>query len=93
VSYGVSDQSVGDDNPADVSGSGSIVGASYKLAQYKNQEHVYITNSKDYANEIENGYPDRPEYGWKAKDGYHFLAQSSMVSRTILLNVANNLKE
>lgn len=61
---------------ADTTGAGSIVDGIVKGNRYNLQETVFITNSVDHAAQVENGWKDNPEYGWKAKDGYHVVSKN-----------------
>lgn len=61
---------------ADTTGASSIVDGIVKGNTYNLQELVYITNNVDHAEQVENGWKDNPEYGWKAKDGYHVVSKN-----------------
>ena len=80
-------------NVPDVTGSTSIVGANTTLRRYGLQENVYIINAMDYAHNVEYGYPERPDFGWSEKEGYHFLSESVQPSVDVLRMVANKLRE
>lgn len=80
-------------NQADVTGSGSIVDAFNMLVQYDGQETIYLTNNMDYADQVENGYPDRPEFGWKSRDGYHFVKSSEGYAKVALIKAARELSK
>ena len=52
-----------------------------------------ITNSKDYAQQVEEGWEDNPEYGWKAKGGYHVVGNNTGTAAAILEAVANKVSK
>lgn len=79
--------------PADTTGSGSIADAIVQGKMYNLQEKSYVTNSKDYAVNVENGWEDNPAFGWKAKDGYHLVENSKGVVNAILVSVANRVSK
>lgn len=79
--------------PADTTGSGSIAEAIVQGSRYNFEEKVYVTNSKDYAVNVENGWEDNPTYGWSAKDGYHIVANSKDVAEALLISVANKVSK
>src|SRR5256885_8371159 len=50
------------------------------LFPYTTLFRSYITNSKEYAQMVEDGWEDNPEYGWKAKGGYHVVGNKDRKS-------------
>lgn len=78
---------------ADTEGRGAVLDAMTKSKLYNLQDTVYITNSIDHANQVEEGWKDNPEYGWKAKDGYHTVRDSIPATVAILNLVANKVSK
>jgi len=78
---------------ADPSGTGAVLDAMSKASTYNLQDVVYITNCTPQAKPIEEGWQDNPEYGWKAKDGYHTVRDSIPATVAILNLVANKVSK
>lgn len=78
---------------ADVNGTAAVADGIVKGKMYNFQENNYVTNSIDYAVMVEEGWKDNPEYGWKAKDGYHVVASNIGVAAAILEVVANKVSK
>lgn len=79
--------------PADTEGTAAVVDAITKGKLYNLQDEVYITNSKEYAQMVEEGWEDNPEYGWKAKDGYHVVGNNKGTAVAILEAVAQKVSK
>lgn len=79
--------------PADTEGTAAVVDAITKGKLYNLQDEVYITNSKEYAQMVEEGWEDNPEYGWKAKGGYHVVGNNKGTAVTILEAVAQKVSK
>lgn len=73
---------------ADTTGAGAIADAMIKSMTYNLQPQIYITNNEDHARQVEHGWDDNPEYGWKAKGGYHVVANTVGSAKVILEAVA-----
>lgn len=73
---------------ADSTGAGAVGSAIAKAKLYDLQDNVYVTNNVDHADMVESGWQDNPEYGWKAKDGYHPVRENIGTAKVILAAVA-----
>ena len=78
--------------PADAAGTAAVADAIVKGSQYNFQDQVYVTNSVDHAGMVEDGWRDNPEYGWKAKEGYHVVRDGTTVE-AILEAVAEKVSK
>lgn len=76
---------------ADAAGTGAVADAMIKSKLYNFEDKVYITNNVDHASQVEHGWEERPDYGWKAKDGYHVVAGTVGTANAILQAVANKV--
>lgn len=79
--------------PADTEGTAAVVDAIVKGKLYNLQDEVYITNSKEYAQMVEEGWEDNPDYGWKAKGGYHVVGNNTGTAVAILEAVAQKVSK
>ena len=77
--------------PADAAGTVAVADAIVKGSQYNFQDQVYVTNSIDHAGMVEDGWRDNPEYGWKAKEGYHVVRDGTTTAEAILEAVAEKV--
>lgn len=77
--------------PADAAGTAAVADAIVKGSQYNFQDQVFVTNSVDHAGMVEDGWRDNPEYGWKAKDGYHVVRDGATTAEAILEAVAEKV--
>jgi len=77
--------------PADAAGTAAVADAIVKGSQYNFQDQVYVTNSVDHAGMVEDGWEDNPEYGWKAKEGYHVVRDGTTTAEAILEAVAEKV--
>jgi hypothetical protein len=78
---------------ADSAGTAAVADAITKSKLYNLQENVYVTNSVEHAGMVEDGWGDNPEYGWKAKDGYHIVRDSEPTATAILQAVADKVSK
>ena len=90
VGIGQADKSI---READTSGAGAIANGIVKGKMYNLQENNYVTNNVDHADLVEDGWKDNPEYGWKAKDGYHVVASNIGAAEAILEVVADKVSK
>ena len=60
---------------------------------YNLEEDNFVTNSLDYAQMVEKGWNDNPEYGWKAKGGYHVVGNNIGAAEAILEAVAQKVSK
>lgn len=79
--------------PADAAGTAAVADAIVKGSQYNFQDQVYVTNSIDHAGMVEDGWRDNPEYGWKAKEGYHVVRDGTSTAEAILEAVAEKVSK
>ena len=77
--------------PADAAGTAAVADAIVKGSQYNFQDQVFVTNSIDHAGMVEDGWRDNPEYGWKAKEGYHVVRDGTTTAEAILEAVAEKV--
>lgn len=77
----------------DTTGAASVADAITKATRYNLEPSSYITNNTDYAQMVETGWNDNPEYGWKAKDGYHVVAKNIGAVQAILLMTATKISK
>lgn len=90
VGLGVPDPSI---RPADTAGTAAVAEAIVKGKRYSLEEEVYVTNNVDHAEMVEEGWREDPEYGWKAKDGYHVVSKNITTSKSILEIVADKVSK
>lgn len=90
VGLGVPDPST---RVADTAGTAAVAEAIVKGKRYNLEEEVYVTNNVDHADKVEEGWRDNPEYGWKAKDGYHVVSKNITTAQTILEIVADKVSK
>lgn len=79
--------------PADTEGTAAVVDAIIKGKLYNLEDTAYITNSTDQAQMVEEGWEDNPEYGWKAKGGYHVVGNNKVTAVAILEAVAQKVSK
>ena len=72
----------------DTTGASAVADGMVKAKLYNLEPESYITNSADYAQLVEEGWNDNPEYGWKAKSGYHIVSNNVGASEALLYAVA-----
>lgn len=90
VGLGVPDPST---RVADTAGTAAVADAIVKGKRYNLEEEVYVSNNVGHADKVEEGWRDNPEYGWKAKDGYHVVSKNITTAQTILEVVANKVSK
>lgn len=90
VGLGLPDTSSRD---ADAAGTAAVADAIVKGKRYNLEEEVYVSNNVGHADKVEEGWRDNPEYGWKAKDGYHVISKNITTAQTILEVVANKVSK
>lgn len=90
VGLGVPDPSI---RPADTAGTAAVAEAIVKGKRYSLEEEVYVTNNVDHAEMVEEGWRENPEYGWKAKDGYHVVSKNITTAKSILEIVADKVSK
>lgn len=78
---------------ADTAGTAAVAEAIVKGKRYNLEEEVYVTNNVDHADKVEEGWRDNPEYGWKAKDGYHVVSKNITTAKAILEIVADKVSK
>lgn len=78
---------------ADSTGAGAVANAMSKSRLYNLEDKVYVTNNVDHAEMVETGWADNPEYGWKAKDGYHPVRENTSTAKVILEAVATKVSQ
>ena len=90
VGLGVVDPTV---RSADTEGMGAVLDAIHKNKAYNLEDTTYVTNSVDHAKMVEDGWDDNPEYGWKAKGGYHVVENNIGSTVAILEAVAQKVSK
>lgn len=90
VGLGVPDPST---RVADTAGTAAVAEAIVKGKRYSLEEEVYVTNNVDHAEMVEEGWRENPEYGWKAKDGYHVVSKNITTAKSILEIVADKVSK
>ena len=78
---------------ANTEGTGAVVGAISVSKQYNLQDVAFVTNNVDHAEYVESGWDDNPEYGWKAKGGYHVVENNIGSAVAILEAVAQKVSK
>ena len=78
---------------ADTAGTAAVADAIVKGKRYNLEEVNYVTNNKDYAKMVEEGWKDNPEYGWKAKDGYHVVGNNIGAAKAICELIATKVSK
>lgn len=77
---------------ADPTGADAFISAEIDLMKYNLESNVYVTNSIEYAGNVEDGWLDNPTYGWKAKEGYKVVEKNIDNAVAILYQTANRYK-
>lgn len=90
VGLGVPDPSI---RAADTAGTAAVADAIVKGKRYNLEEEVYVSNNVGHADKVEEGWRDNPEYGWKAKDGYHVVSKNITTAQSILEIVADKVSK
>lgn len=78
---------------ADTAGTAAVADAIVKGKRYNLEEVSYVSNNIGHADDVEDGWKDNPEYGWKAKDGYHVVGNNIGAARAICELIANKVSK
>ena len=78
---------------ADTAGTAAVADAIVKGKRYNLEEEVYVSNNVGHADKVEEGWRDNPEYGWKAKGGYHVVGNNIGAAEAILEVVAQKVSK
>ena len=78
---------------ADTAGTAAVADAIVKGKRYNLEDITYVTNNVDHAEKVEDGWADNPEYGWKAKQGYHVVGNNIGAAKAICEIVAQKISK
>lgn len=78
---------------ADSAGTAAVADAIVKGKLYNLEDITYVTNNVDHAEKVEDGWADNPEYGWKAKEGYHVVGNNIGAAKAICEIVAEKVSK
>ena len=78
---------------ANAEGTGAVVSAISTSKLYNLEDAAFVTNNVEHAEDVEAGWDDNPEYGWKAKQGYHVIGNNVGSAVAILEAVAQKLSK
>lgn len=78
---------------ADAAGTAAVADAIIQGKRYNLEEVSYISNNIGHADDVEDGWKDNPEYGWKAKDGYHVVGNNVGAAKAICELIANKVSK
>ena len=78
---------------ADAAGTAAVADAIIQGKRYNLEEVSYVSNNIGHADDVEDGWKDNPEYGWKAKDGYHVVGNNIGAARAICELIANKVSK
>ena len=78
---------------ADTAGTAAVADAIVKGKLYNLEDVTYVTNNVDHAEKVEDGWADNPEYGWKAKEGYHVVGNNIGAAKAICEIVAEKVSK
>ena len=78
---------------ADAAGTAAVADAVIQGKRYNLEDITYVTNNIDHAEKVEEGWKDNPEYGWKAKDGYHVVEKNAGAAKAICEVVADKVSK
>ena len=78
---------------ANTEGTGAVVSAISTSKLYNLEDAAFVTNNVEHAEDVEAGWDDNPEYGWKAKGGYHVVGNNVGSAVAILEAVAQKLSK
>lgn len=90
VGLSVADASI---RAADAAGTAAVADAIVKGKRYNLEDTSFITNNVDHAEKVEDGWADNPEYGWKAKEGYHVVGNNIGAAKAICEIVAEKVSK
>ncbi len=78
---------------ANAEGTGAVVSAISTSKLYNLEDTAFVTNNVEHAEDVEAGWDDNPEYGWKAKGGYHVVGNNVGSAVAILEAVAQKVSK
>lgn len=78
---------------ADTAGTAAVADAIVKGKLYNLEDTSFVTNNVDHAEKVEDGWDDNPEYGWKAKEGYHVVGNNIGAAKAICEIVAEKVSK
>ena len=78
---------------ANAEGTGAVVSAIATSKLYNLEDTAFVTNNVEHAEDVEAGWDDNPEYGWKAKGGYHVVGNNVGSAVAILEAVAQKVSK
>ena len=78
---------------ANTEGTGAVVSAISTSKLYNLEDAAFVTNNVEHAEDVEQGWDDNPEYGWKAKGGYHVVGNNVGSAVAILEAVAQKVSK
>lgn len=78
---------------ADAAGTAAVADAIIQGKRYNLEEVSYVSNNIGHADDVEDGWKDNPEYGWKAKDGYHVVGNNVGAAKAICELIANKVSK
>ena len=78
---------------ADAAGTAAVADAIIQGKRYNLEEVSYVSNNIGHADDVEDGWKDNPEYGWKAKDGYHVVGNNIGAAKAICELIANKVSK
>ena len=78
---------------ANAEGIGAVVSAISTSKLYNLEDAAFVTNNVEHAEDVEAGWDDNPEYGWKAKGGYHVVGNNVGSAVAILEAVAQKVSK
>lgn len=90
VGLGSPDSSI---RAADTAGTAAVADAIVKGKLYNLEDISFVTNNVDHAEKVEDGWADNPEYGWKAKEGYHVVGNNVGAAKAICEIVAEKVSK
>jgi len=78
---------------ADAAGTAAVADAIIQGKRYNLEEVSYVSNNIGHADDVEDGWKDNPEYGWKAKEGYHVVGNNIGAAKAICEIVAEKVSK
>ena len=78
---------------ANAEGTGAVVSAISMSKLYNLEDAAFVTNNVEHAEDVEQGWDDNPEYGWKAKSGYHVVRNNIGSAVAILEAVSQKVSK
>ena len=78
---------------ANAEGTGAVIGAITMSRAYNLEDVSFVTNNVEHAEDVEQGWDDNPEYGWKAKGGYRVVENNTGSAVAILEAVAQKVSK